>query len=114
MSKKILIINIFGIGDVLFTTPLISAIKAQDPDCFLGFVCNQRTAHFVAANPKIDKFYIYNRDEFNALGRTSFFRFMGAMREKVLEIRKEKFDAVFDLSLQGGLSFLTVLAGIPK
>ena len=30
--KKILLINIFGIGDVLFTTPLISNLKQKFPD----------------------------------------------------------------------------------
>ena len=63
MPRKILIINIFGIGDVLFTTPIISNIKENLPDCFIGYVCNKRTAPVLTSNPKVDKVFIFEKDE---------------------------------------------------
>ena len=39
---KVLIINPFGIGDVLFTTPVIRAVKEYDPHAFVGYWCNER------------------------------------------------------------------------
>ena len=60
-KKRILIINIFGIGDVLFTTPMISNLKESDPDAYLGYVCNRRTATVLESNPKVDKIFVYER-----------------------------------------------------
>jgi len=62
--KKILIINIFGIGDVLFTTPLISNLKAKYPDLYIGYLCNKRTASVLERNPGVDRIFVYDRDEF--------------------------------------------------
>ncbi len=63
--KRVLVINIFGIGDVLFTTPMISNLKASHPDLYIGYVCNSRTAALLERNPKIDKVFTYDRDEYN-------------------------------------------------
>ena len=69
--KKILIINPFGIGDVLFTTPMISAIRSAVPSATIGYVANARTAPVLKANPKINKVFVYERDDFNAVYRRS-------------------------------------------
>ena len=47
MTGRILIINPFGIGDVLFSTPLISAIKKKYPGCHIGYICNIRTKDII-------------------------------------------------------------------
>ena len=69
--QRVLIINIFGIGDVLFTTPMISNLKASHPDLYIGYVCNSRTAAILERNPKIDKVIIYDRDDFNEASQRS-------------------------------------------
>jgi hypothetical protein len=56
--KKILIINIFGIGDVLFTTPLIRNLKEHFPSCFIGYVCGKRAYDVLKDNHSIDKLFI--------------------------------------------------------
>ncbi len=48
---RILIANLFGIGDVLFSLPLVRALKASAPDPFIGYLCNARTEELVAAWP---------------------------------------------------------------
>ena len=69
--KKFLIINIFGIGDVLFTTPLIDNIKRDCPDSFVGYICNARTFAIVDSNPKVDKVFVYEKDDYRKLYRYS-------------------------------------------
>ena len=51
MTQKILLINPFGIGDVLFTTSVIKAIKENNPENFLGFWCNERVKPILKNNP---------------------------------------------------------------
>lgn len=111
--KRILIINPFGIGDVLFTTPLISAIRSAVPSAKIGYLANARTAPVIGANPKIDKVFVYERDEFNAVYRRSRFEFWAKSKSLLNEIKKENFELAIDLSLNGNASFLMALIGIP-
>ena len=62
--KKILIINTFGIGDVLFTTPMISNLRLAYPECTIAYLANRRTADFLKFNPDIYQVFVYERDEF--------------------------------------------------
>jgi len=110
--KKILIINIFGIGDVLFTTPLIANLKQHYPDVSLGYVCNQRTAPMLERLPQIDRVFIYERDVFHSVYKKSKIEFLGKIKEFVREIKKEQYDVVFDLSMNTFTGFFAWMAGI--
>lgn len=110
--KKVLIVNFFGIGDVLFTTPLISNIKAHAPNTKIGYICSRRTAVMLQCNPKIDKVYIYERDQFNEYYKKSHWMFLRKFKAFLGEIKKEKYDMVIDVSLNWYTGFFTWLVGI--
>lgn len=110
--KRILIINIFGIGDVLFTTPLISSLKTAFPDVFIGFVCNKRAVDVLKNNPKIDRIFLYERDDYRDCYKASKMLFLRQIIGFCEEIRKEKFNAVLDLSINRYFNFLTWYVGI--
>ena len=103
---KILIINPYGIGDVLFTTPVISNLRAAYPQAAIAYLANRRTADFIKFNPDIAQVFIYERDDF-----------VGNYR-KYLElfnsIKQEAFDLVFDFSLNSSFGFLSFACGIKK
>ncbi|MCM8827457.1 MAG: hypothetical protein NC904_08100 [Candidatus Omnitrophica bacterium] len=63
MINKILIINPFGIDDVLFTTPLIRTIKEFSPETFLGYWCNERVSPILLNNPFIDRVFPLGRGD---------------------------------------------------
>ncbi len=111
-SKRILIVNPFGIGDALFTTPMIEAIKAQSPDSYIGYISNIRTAPFFLSNKKIDKVFIFEKDEYRFLWKMSKARFVGKLFELLGDIRKERFDTVFDLSMAREYGLFLKMAGI--
>lgn len=114
MFKKILIINPFGIGDVLFSTPLITNIKRAHPDSILHYLTNPRSADVLKYNSKVAKVLIYERDAYQAVYRRSVFAFLKKGRTFLEEIKAEKYDAVLDLSLDRGMNVLTMVAGIPQ
>ena len=111
--KKVLIINTFGIGDVLFTTPLISNLKAAYPDVYIGYLCNRRTAPLLEHNSKVDRIFIYARDELNVIYKRSPWQYWKVFRAFVRGIKEERFDIVLDVSLSGFTAFLTWWIGIP-
>ncbi len=104
---KILIINSFGIGDVLFTTPLVSNLRLAYPDAFIGYIANLRALPVLQNNPKINRVYVYDRDEF----QKDFYR---SWLKLFQEIRKEQFDAVFDFSLNPSFGFFALICGIKR
>lgn len=111
--KKILIINIFGLGDVLFTTPLITNLKAEFPHISIGYVCNRRSSCIVQNNKKIDRVFIYERDAFQAIAKKSRLKYLKAMLDFFSEIKKENYDVVLDTSLSNLTDFMTWFIGIP-
>jgi heptosyltransferase-2 len=111
---RILIINPFGIGDVLFTTPVIRAIKDAYPDSFLGYWCNERVRPVLENNPFIDKIFALSRGDWKKIWKQSK---INAIREALAlrsEIRKYKFEIAIDFSLDHRYGLLARYLGIEK
>jgi lipopolysaccharide heptosyltransferase II len=112
--KKILLINPFGIGDVLFTTPVIHTLKEAFPGVKLGYLCNSRTRAVLESNPCIDYVFVYNRDEFEALRKKTIFAWLKKSVGFLARIKKEHFDLALDFSLNTQFGFLCWFAGIKE
>ncbi len=110
--KKILIINPFGIGDVIFSTPLIEALKKNFPDSFIGYVCNKRVYEVIRSNPNLNKIYIYEKDDYRAVWQSSRLECIKRILSFLKSIKKGKFDLVVDLSLGYQFSLLLKVIGI--
>ncbi len=112
--KKVLIINPFGIGDVLFTTPLAREIKRQYPDCSLGYWCNERVQDILITNPHIDKVFGLSRGDVKRIAQDSKLesarRFLGLLSA----LKKAKFEVALDFSLDHRYGLIAKLLGIKK
>lgn len=110
--NRFLIINPFGIGDVLFTTPVIRAVKENYPQSFIGYWCNERVADILRDNPSIDRVFALSRGDLKKLMKRS--RIEGWRRALGLYkgIRKERFDISLDFSLEHRYSLISKLSGI--
>ena len=112
--KDVLIINPFGIGDVLFTTPLIRSLKDDDPARRIGFLCNRRTEPVLRADTTVDWVFVYEKDELRQLYSRSKTGYLAKLYSLAKEIREKGFDAAIDLSLNREYGFLCWFAGIRK
>ena len=110
--KKILIFNPFGIGDVLFTTPLVKNLKDNLKDVSISYLCNRRTQPLLKNNKFIDEVMVFEKDEWRALAKSSRLRFAKDMFSFFNRIRKTRFDVVFDLSNNSQYGFFLKAAGI--
>ena len=109
-----MIVNPFGIGDVLFTTPLIHTLKDAFPRSKLGFLCNKRTASLLRNNPFINEIFIYERDDFKRLLSVSKLEWLKEFSSFIRQIKKARFNLAIDLSLSSNFGFFLWLAGIKK
>jgi len=112
MINKILIINPFGIGDVIFSTPLVEIIKKRFPNSFIGYVCNKRVSELMLLNPFLDKIFIYEKDDFREAWLMSRMECARKIISFLSGIKREKFDISIDLSLNAQYSMLLWLIGI--
>ena len=111
-AGKFLLINPFGIGDVLFTTPVIKAIKECYPQSFIGYWSNLRVKPILESNPQINKVFALSRGDLKKIYAYSFFKGLGSLISLIREIKKERFDICFDFSLDYRYSLLAKIIGI--
>ncbi len=112
--QKILVINIFGIGDVLFTMPLVANLKEHWPSVSIDYLCNARTAPLLSRAPQIDKIFVYERDEFQKVYKQSKLSYFKKIWVFWRNIKEQKYDMVIDLSLNSFMSMGSWLIGIPQ
>lgn len=114
LRRRILIVNPFGIGDVLFSTPLIRAIRRAFPSAFLAYLCNRRTDEILRRNPNLDELFIYEKDEVVSLFKQNMRAGLQHVLALLGRIRRRRFDVAIDLSLGERYSFLLALLGVPR
>ena len=114
MHNRILIINPFGIGDVLFSTPLISVLKKEHPGCYISYMCNIRTRELLEANPDISEIFVFERDDYRKLWKSSKIECIKNLFDFWRKISRRKFDIVIDLSLGKEYAFFCWLIGIKE
>lgn len=112
--KKFLIINPFGIGDVLFTTPVIRAIKEAFADSFIGYWCNERVQEILKDDPNINKIFPLSRGDIKKIYNNSKWEGIKKGLGLYRQLRKEKFDVALDFSLDHRYSLISKVAGIKK
>ncbi len=113
MIRSFLVINPFGIGDVLFSTPLVRQLHEAHPGARIYYLCNRRTSTFLKSHPLITKLFIYERDEFRAAEKRSFWEGAKMLISFLNSIRKEHIEVAIDLSLNSKFGLYAILAGIP-
>lgn len=85
--KKILIIRQNqGIGDLLLFTPVISALRKNNPTCEIDFMASSHNVVAVKTNPDINEIYVWKK--------SSFLKNI----KIILNMRKKKYDLCFVVS----------------
>jgi lipopolysaccharide heptosyltransferase II len=103
---KILLIRLRLIGDVVFTTPVIRALRRRFPDARLAYLVEPHAAPVVAHNPHLDEVILASRPEAKGRLRTDF-----ALGRR---LRAKRFDLVVDLHGGPRGAILAWLSGAPR
>jgi len=112
--EKFLIINPFGIGDIIFTTPVIGALKEKYPDSFIGYWCNERVEGLLKKDPRIDKIFALSRGDIKRIYKGNLLRKFFVLFDLINKIRKERFGIAFDFSLDSRYGLWSKLAQVKQ
>ncbi|NQT46806.1 MAG: lipopolysaccharide heptosyltransferase II [Candidatus Omnitrophica bacterium] len=106
MRRRILIVNVNWVGDVLFSTPFIKAIRRRFPDAYIACMVVPRCVPMVEGSPDLDEVVLYDEDGIHASpsGKIRF----------ILSLRKKRFDTAYLLHRSFTRTLLSLLAGIHK
>lgn len=83
--RKILLIRLRRIGDIIMTTPAVAALKRALPHASLTYIVEEPYRRLVEGNPDIDEIILVPPHQ-------GLFSFLGF----ILRVRREKFDIVID------------------
>lgn len=87
--KKILVIRLGAIGDVVMSTIIASAIKLKHPDYQVHYLTSTFIAPLIENHPHIDKVYTWNRGNKNSKRQ---------LINVGLKLMKERYDIVYNLT----------------
>jgi len=113
-EKHILIVNPFGIGDVLFSTPLIRNLRFYYPDAFIAVAVQKKTAPLLENNPNINRVITFSRGDYKDLSRRSRLQALKLLLETIRQVQGLKLDICFDLSLEHRYSLLLKLLNVKQ
>jgi len=99
--KKILVVQLRRLGDVILTTPALSALKKKYPGAKLDFLVEAPGAEAVAGHPAIDEILVYD-----AKGPLDALKW-------AIKIRARGYDWVVDFLANPRTALLTALSGAP-
>ena len=99
--KKILVIKLRYIGDVLLATPVLHALRERFPGAYLAVAVNRGTEDVLKWNPDLSEVLIVERN-----GLAAQFQFLQ-------EIRRRGFDCVIDLTDGDRSAVLARCSGAP-
>ncbi len=104
--KRILIINVNWIGDVLFSTPFIRTVREAYPDSYIACLLHPRCREMLELNPRLNEIIIYDEE-----GAHRSLRGKAAL---VKSLRDKKFDTAFILHRSFTKALIAALAGIKE
>ncbi len=97
-SPKLLIIRRDNIGDLVCTTPLLRALRAQLPAARIVVLATRYNAAVLAGNPDIDFSCAYTKVKHRAAGESALSIYLQRI-QTILALRRERFDWIL---LPGG------------
>ncbi len=105
MYKKILIVRLDRIGDVMLSTPAISAVRKAFPGSHIAVMVSPYASPIIEGNPSVDEVIIYDKKG-NEKGLSGNVRFAAVLGRK-------KFDLAIVLHPTARTHIALFLAGIP-
>lgn len=106
--KKILIVKLSAVGDIVHTIPSLMALRAAFPDAHIGWVVEELSANLLENHPAIDSLYVIPKKRW----RKNFFKYFNSeISPFIKKIRNEKYDIAIDFQGLTKSGVIALLSG---
>jgi lipopolysaccharide heptosyltransferase I len=115
-QRKILVLRLSAVGDVIRTLPAVKAVKTHFPFASITWIVEEPSKALIESQPEIDEVILFPRQRWSDGIRSlkGGWRTIGEVRTFVQSLRNRRFDLVLDFHgiLKSGL--LSFLSGSPR
>lgn len=105
--RRILVIKLRHIGDVLLTSPVFRALKETFPEAEVSILVNRGTEEVLSGNPFIKDIITFDRE----IKKAPFIKKYTEEKRFLKEIRKRRFDMTVDLTGGDRAAILSFISG---
>jgi len=110
--RKILIVRLSAIGDVVHSTPILHSLRRKFPEAYIAWAVEDKSSDILINNSLINKIFIFPKQKwkkrgFNIKNLLEFFSI-------IKEIRKENFDIAIDLQELFKSAIIAFLSGAKR
>lgn len=109
---KILFVNPFGIGDVLFTTSLFKPLKERGNSIY--YWCNERVPGILRHNKAVEAIFSFSRGDLKRIFKKSPGEAIKGTIGLIKKIKNERFDMALDFSLDYRYGLLLRVLGVKR
>jgi lipopolysaccharide heptosyltransferase I len=112
--RKILIVKLSAIGDVLMATPVPRALKERLPQAHVAWLVEEKSRDVVEGNPYVDEIILLPRARWQRmLTQGKQFQVLREFWAFVRDLRRRRFDMAIDLQNLFRSGLMTWLSGAP-
>jgi heptosyltransferase-1 len=113
--RRILIVRLSALGDVVMASGLIPALRARYPQAELHWVCEAACVPLLRHNPRLASVIVWPRQEWEQLARARrYLALWGAIRAFRAQLRALRFDLVLDAQGLLKSALIAWLTGAPR
>ena len=104
--RRILVVNVNWIGDVIFSSPVFKALKTEYPEARISCLAVPRVREVLESIPCVDEIIMYDEEgrHWGPLAKLAL----------IMQLRRKRFDAAFLLHRSLTRALLVFWAGIPR
>jgi heptosyltransferase-1 len=110
VGKRILIVRLGGIGDVVCTLPALEALRAGIPDAFIGYAVEEHAYDLVHKHPALDRVHLFPRRRLvkEAKHPAQWLSVLSEIKHYRRLLHEEQYDVALDFqrNLKGGIHSL--------
>ena len=110
-TKKILLIRLKSIGDIVFTLPAVHDLREAFPDARLGFLTSAENAQILEGFAEIDEVLTLER---SAYRRFALKAMCGNLLRLLRKFRRDRYSLVVDFQGYGETALFSWLTGAPQ
>lgn len=96
--KRILIVRLSSIGDVLLTTPVIKILRQNHPESYLAYLVEAKSKDMITDNPYLDETIVFDKGKFKEVRKQEgLISALKRLSPLISKLRERNFDLVIDL-----------------
>lgn len=96
--KRILLIRLSAIGDIIFSSPIIHALRKKYPDAHITWMVEPGMENLLNANLELDEVIVWRKNDWKKLLKQKRYRqLLGEIRRFIKQLRAGHYDTAIDM-----------------